>query len=172
MVLVAPPLAEERVGRSGRDVKLIPYHRFEIVSALPQSEALRAIASRIEERKWFRVTSMGAANDERFDGTVSGNKFNVTRIMGYRNSFAPVIEGEINEGGRFSRITITMRPSIIVVIFLGFFSAIFLSVVLGFGEVFAIALAAPFLVYGGLMAGFWFEASKLEQTFRKIFQAM
>lgn len=153
-------------------MKLIPYHRFEILSALSQTEALQAIASRIEERKLFRITAMSAANDERLDGSVTGNRFNVTRIMGYRNSFAPVIGGEVNEGGSFSRIVITMRPSILVVIFLGFFSAIFLSVFLGFSEGASIALAAPVLVYAGLMAGFWFEASRLEQTFRKIFQAM
>ncbi|MEZ5958194.1 MAG: hypothetical protein R3C27_13395 [Hyphomonadaceae bacterium] len=153
-------------------MKLLPYHRFEITSGLPQTEALHAIASRIEERRWFRITAMGSANDERFDGRVTGNGFNVTRIMGYRNSFAPVIEGEVNEGGRFSRITVTMRPSIIVAIFLSFFILVFFSVPVGMGSPFWPVLAAPLLLYAMVMFGFWIEANKLEPTFRKIFRAM
>ncbi len=172
MVLVAPALAEKRLGRGGRDVKLIPYHRFEIVSALPQIEALRAIASRIEERKLFRITAMSAANDERFAGTVTGNRFSITRIMGYRNSFAPVIEGVVNEGGRFSRVMVTMRPSIFVAIFLAFFFTIFFSITLGVGsEILWFALAAPLLMYAGVLFGFWLEANKIEQTLRRILKA-
>ncbi|MFN3464173.1 MAG: hypothetical protein ACK4X1_08850 [Terricaulis sp.] len=168
MVLVAPALAEERLGRGRRDVKLIPYHRFEIISALPQIEALQAIASRIEERKWFRITAMSAANDERFSGTVAGNKFSISRIMGYRNSFAPVIEGEISEGGRFSRIQITMRPSISVAIFLGFICLIFLPIFMVMAPVVLVAV----FVYAMVMLGFWVEANKIEQTLRRIFKAM
>lgn len=172
MVLVTPALAEERVGRSGRDVKLIPYHRFELTSAMSQTEALRAIASRIEERKWFRITAMGAANDERFSGTVTGNRFSITRIMGYRNSFAPVIEGEVSEGGSLSRVTVTMRPSIFVAIFLAFFFSIFFSIVLGAGgEILWFGLAAPLLMYAGVLFGFWLEANKIEQTLRRILKA-
>lgn len=153
-------------------MKLAPYHRFELTSALSQMDALRAIASRIEERKWFRITAMSAANDERFDGTVTGNRFSITRIMGYRNSFAPVIEGEVAEGGSFSRIIVTMRPSIFVAIFLAFFGLIFLTAFLSVAETFWIALAAPVLLYAGILGGFWFEANKTEQTLRRIFKAM
>lgn len=55
MVLVAPALAEERVGRGGCDVKLLPYHRFEITSPLRREEALAAISSRLEKRQWFAL---------------------------------------------------------------------------------------------------------------------
>jgi hypothetical protein len=114
---------------------------------MSRANVLAAMAARIEQRKWFRITAMGAANDERFDGTVAETGFNLTRIMGYRNSFAPVIEGEVSEGGSLSRVMVTMRPSIFVAIFLAFFFTIFFSVFLGVGgEVLWLALAAPLLM--------------------------
>lgn len=153
-------------------MKLIPYHRFEIVSGLAKAEALAAISSRLEKRKWFSPMGMNPKNDERFDGTVTDNKFNITRIMGYRNSFAPVIDGEVSEGGRFSRIQITMRPSIFVAIFLGFFCLIFLPIFMGIDGVWLPAVLVSLFMYGMTMFGFWVEANKLEQTLRRIFKAM
>lgn len=154
-------------------MKLIPYHQFEIMAALSRTDALAAIASRLEERKWFRVTAMGAANDERFDGSVTGNRFEFTRIMGYRNSFAPVVEGEVHDGGRFSRVVVTMRPSVIVFVFLPVFALIFFAAFFAIeGGAFWPALLAPVLIYAGVLGGFWFEANKIEQTLRRILKAM
>jgi hypothetical protein len=151
-------------------VKLLPFHRFEITSPLRREEVLAAISSRLEERKWFAVRMPGAQNDERFEGAVTADSFNITRIMGYRNSFAPVIDGKVHEAGRFSRIVITMQLHIVVLIFMVMFAVIA-------GAALAISSALPgvmmvALLYFVVLAAFWFEANKLEQTLRKIFQAM
>jgi hypothetical protein len=152
-------------------VKLLPYHRFEITSALPKVEALAVISSRLEKRQWLSPMGMNPKNDERFDGAVTDNTFNITRIMGYRNSFAPVIDGEVNESGRFSRIQITMRPSIFVFIFLAFCCFIFLPLFMGIdGVLLPVVLVSAFM-YGMVLFGFWLEANKIEQTLRRIFKA-
>jgi hypothetical protein len=169
--LVAPALAEERVGRGGRDVKLVPYHRFEITSPLKRDEVLAAVSSRIEERKWFRMRWPSSENDEKFDGSVTPNGFSVTRIMGYRNSFAPVIEGEVHDAGRFSRIVITMKPHIVVLLFLVMFAGIMMTGLIALGTALP-GIAMMVLLYVVVLGAFWFEANKLEQTLRKIFQAM
>ncbi|MGD9982463.1 MAG: hypothetical protein AB7H66_03585 [Hyphomonadaceae bacterium] len=152
-------------------MNLLPYHRFEITSPMKRAEALAAIASRIEERKWLRWRWPSVENDERFDGAVTETSFSVTRIMGYRNSFAPVIEGEVHESGRFSRIVITMKRHIVVLLFLVVFAGMMLAGL--------VALERPLpgvlmllLLYAIVLGAFWFEANKLEQTLRKIFQAM
>jgi hypothetical protein len=153
-------------------VKLAPFHRFDIISPLKRAEALAAVASRLEQRKWFRWRWPSAANDERFDGVVTESGFSVTRIMGYRNSFAPLVEGQVHESGRFSRIAVTMRPSVIVLVLLGVFAVIFSTVFISMDR--EMVLAGVFmlaLLYVMVLAGFWFEANKLEQTLRKIFQA-
>jgi hypothetical protein len=154
-------------------VKLVPYHRFEITSALKREDVLTAMASRVEKRKWFAARWPNSANDERFDGTMRASGFNVTRIMGYRNSFAPVIDGEVHDAGRFSRIVITMRPAYIVMVVLGFITLIFVTAFMaldGGSSLSGFFLMALFYVI--VLAGFWFEANKTEQTLRRIFQAM
>lgn len=169
MVLVAPPLAKERLGRSGRDVKLIPYHRFEITSRLKPADALAAIAAHIEERKWFRWDWPSASNDDRFSGEVTIDGFSITRIMGYRNSFAPVTLGEIHDAGSFSRIVIIMRPYIFVLIFCVFFATVSIA------SLAASAIPGTLMLvflYALVMGCFWFEANKQEQVLRRIFQAM
>jgi hypothetical protein len=171
MVLVAPALAEERMGRGGRDVKLVPYHRFEITSPLKREEALAAVSSRLEERKWFRVRWPSSDNDERFDGSVTQNSFNITRIMGYRNSFAPVVDGEVHDAGRFSRIVITMKPHVLVPALLPMLAIVLVAGLVSMGNIWP-GLAMMALIYVMVLGGFWFEANKLEQTLRKIFQAM
>lgn len=153
-------------------MKLLPYHRFEITAALSRTDALAAISSRLEERKWFSPMGMNARNDERFEGRVTDNTFNITRIMGYRNSFAPVTLGEVSDGGRFSRIQITMRPSIFVAVFLGFFSFIFLPIFMGIDGALLPVIAVTLFFYVMVMFGFWVEATKIEQTLRRIFKAM
>lgn len=90
--------------------------------------------------------------------------------MGYRNSFAPVIGGQVHETGRFSRIVITMQPHIVVLIFVVMFAGIAGTALTISGALPGVMMVA--LLYFVVLAAFWFEANKLEQTLRKIFQAM
>jgi hypothetical protein len=91
--------------------------------------------------------------------------------MGYRNSFAPVVEGEVHDAGRFSHIVITMKPHVLVLALLPVFAIVFMAVLVGMGNIWP-GLALMALIYVMVLVGFWFEANKLEQTLRKIFQAM
>lgn len=89
--------------------------------------------------------------------------------MGYRNSFAPVSEGEVHDAGSFSRIVIAMRPSLFTIMFCALFGLLALSsLIVGLWP------GAGMLVflYLMVMGGFWLEANKQEQTLRNIFQAM
>ncbi|OQW57453.1 MAG: hypothetical protein A4S17_04395 [Proteobacteria bacterium HN_bin10] len=172
MVLVAPALAEERLGRGGRDVKWLPYHRFEIMSPLKREDAVAALAAHTEAPRWLRFDWPSNTNDKRFEGEVTANGFNLRRIMGYRNSFAPAVRGEIDSAGAMSRINITMQPSVFVLVFLAiWYLAVFgmFTAAGGFlGVAFLFALA-PYLM---VMGGFWFEANKQEKTLREILRAM
>lgn len=150
-------------------MNLIPYHRFEITSRLKRADALAAIAAHIEERKWFTWSWPSSSNDDRLSGEVTVDGFSITRIMGYRNSFAPVTLGEIHDAGSFSRIVITMRPYIFVLIFCAFFATVSIAS-LAAGAVPG-TLMLVFL-YVLAMGSFWFEANKQEQVLHRIFQAM
>jgi hypothetical protein len=55
---------------------------------------------------------------KQYEGTVDRNGFEITRIIGYRNSFLPVISGRIKATESQTVITITMRLHLFVRVFL------------------------------------------------------
>lgn len=172
MVLVAPPLAEERLGRSGRNVRPVPFHAFEIVSSLKRQDALSALRAHIEPAKFFRVRWPNPANDKRFQGVISDSGFAISRVLGYNNVFAPLSTGTIEGAGVGSQIKVTMKPPLIVV---GFYLVILafgaIGIFVGGGDIGMVALVAAIL-YVLVMVGFWMEAGKQERTLREIFRAL
>lgn len=151
-------------------MKFLPYTRFEITSPLRREDALKVFAAHVEATKWFRWNWPNSANDTRFEGEMTASGFEVRRILGYRNSFVPVVRGEIESAGAMSRITITMRPLIIVIAFCALWCAAVVSMA-ATGEAWLSVAMLAFL-YVLVMGGFWFEASKQERVLREIFQAM
>lgn len=169
MVLGAPALAQGGMGESGRKVKWLPYHRFEIISPLKPQEALRAIATRTEPATLFRLEWPRERNEGRFQGAVTADGFSVTRIMGYRNSFAPVVRGVVKSGAHGSVIQITMRPHVFVSAFILLWCAVMIAVF--WSVAWYAGLATLVFMYAFAMGGFWYEAAKQEQTLRTIFKA-
>ncbi len=170
MVLGPPPLAEGSLDEGRRDVRLLPYHRFEITSPMKREDAFAAIAAHVEAVKWFRFGWPSQSNDNRFEGEVAVDGFSIRRVMGYRNSFAPTVRGEIQSVGAMSRVIVTMRPFIAVLVFCAVWSVAVLGFLLtpGIGAWFGMLMLAA--LYLMVMGGFWFEASKQERVLRQIFQ--
>lgn len=169
MVLGAPALAERGVAQGRRDVKWLPYHRFELTSPLRPAEAQAAMAAHIEPFKVFRITMPGSRNDARFEGEANANGFRVQRIIGYRNSFLPKVVGEISGDGRGSRIKIEMQPNPFVYLFAGLWVIVAVAAIIG-----QVYLVAPFMLlmlWGMVMIGFWLEAPKQERVLQEIFKA-
>lgn len=174
MVLGAPSLAEGSVDAGGCDVRLLPYHRFELSSPMKATDALDAMRARTEQVQWFRWRWPSVKNDDRFEGEVTASGFNVSRVLGYRNSFAPRVLGEVHSLGGMSRIVVTMRPHAAILIFLAVWTALF-----GVGLWFSGAGGSPWFaalmiiaVYLMTSGGFWFEANKQERVLREIFRAL
>jgi hypothetical protein len=170
MVLGASPLAERGVAESRRDVKFLPYHRFEFVSPLKPRDALAAMSAKTEPERLFRWRWPNAANEQRFEGTVGGDRFHVRRVIGYNNSFLPVINGVVHGQGAGSRIVVTMRPLVFAIAFVALWSVIALSML--FSPIWPATFFLLFFIYAFAMAGFWIEAGRQEQTLRKTFKAI
>lgn len=153
-------------------MKWLPHHRFEIRSPLDTGVALAALASHTEPENWFRFTLPNSANDERFEGQISGEAFHLRRVVGYRNSFLPVIDGTVGAARHGSVIQVRMRMFWFVYAFLAVWTMGALIMLASAGDVGLIA-GPLFLLFAYLMAmgGFWFEASRQEQTLRSIFKA-
>ena len=131
------------------------------------------MAAHTEPENWFRFSWPSSANDRRFEGEISADGFHVRRVIGYRNSFLPVIDATVRDAGRGSRVEVRMRPFYFVYAFAAIWV---LAVTIGFvtyGQLIGLVFAALMIlfVYAMTMGGFWFEANKQERTLREIFQA-
>jgi hypothetical protein len=177
MVLGAPALAEGSVEGCGCDVKWIPHHRFEIQSSLSSAAALDALRPHVEARRMFRVALLpSSANDKRFQGVVGADSFEITRIIGYRNSFLPQVSGAVRPSGSRSVIDVEMKlfaPVIILVLAIAALLLLVVGAAAASGDAIGLLslLLLPVLAYGGVLWGFWFEAEKQERALREIFRA-
>ncbi len=176
MVLGAPALAEGSVESSGGHVKWVPQHRFEIQSSLSPSAAIEALKGHVEARRMLRVGFPSSANDKRFQGVVGADDFQITRVIGYRNSFLPQVSGKVRGVGSRSVIDVEMAlfaPVIILVIAIMAMLLLIVGVVAFEGDVLGLVslLIMPALAYGAVLWAFRFEAEKQERALREIFQA-
>lgn len=155
-----------------------PWHKFEIRTRLTLQQARAALAAHVEEVKWFRWTMPSSANDKRFTGRVEDDSFEIRRILGYRNSFAPMSRGTISTVGRGARIDVRMTLHPFVAVFIGVWSTGVLFALVAFAtagseRIYALLplLMLAFL-YAMTLLAFWFEANKQERALREIFQAI
>jgi hypothetical protein len=164
---------------------LAPFERLTIETPLPPEEVRQRLAEVIEPRRMFRFFS---GNHKPYQGELNDYRFEVTRIIHYRNSFLPVIKGEIRSGLGGSVIDITMHPHIFVIIFmiiwLGIAGSIFFGMLWAMlvaiwqskGEslegLVGILFPMGFLMFGYLlvMGGFKFEAMKSKIFFQALFR--
>ncbi|MEG4505297.1 hypothetical protein QUA81_16050 [Microcoleus sp. F6_B4] len=76
---------------------LIPFESLTITTSLTFSEVLHRLDEVVTTPKLFRVTlPFGSPPAKPYEGTISGKKFKINRIIIGRNSFIPIIEGDIH----------------------------------------------------------------------------
>lgn len=69
----------------------------------------------------FRMNGFfGSSNHKPYEGFIDVNSFNITRIIGYRNSFIPRIKGQIEKSINGTTIRIKMRLHPLVLAFMTF----------------------------------------------------
>ena len=84
-----------------------PFRKFEFSTPISPAHAARVLQEIVERpRKWGWPTS-----DKRgyFEGKVAGSRFKINRIIGYQNSFVPIIEGNFRRDGLQTIVTLSMR---------------------------------------------------------------
>ncbi len=114
-------------------MRFLPYDCFTIKTRLSTDEVIIIIHGFVETKKWIWKWS---SNHKPYMGEVNKDKFRIIKVNWYRNSFLPLISGEILPSLDGSIIRVSMRP---------------------FGEVIAFMLLLfGFLWYGLLnMIGDW-----------------
>lgn len=76
------------------------------------------LADNVEPRKITRWSIFGKREEKPYQGEVNGTRFKIERIIHYRNSFLPVITGQISTHLDKTVISVRMRPAISVLIFM------------------------------------------------------
>lgn len=96
-------------------MKFFPYENYNLISPLKPEEAIKKLAVVVVTSGPATLLSASKA-DKYYQGKLAGSGFKVSRIIGYRNSFRPLIKGEIQDAAG-SEIHIKMRMHKAVLIF-------------------------------------------------------
>jgi len=93
----------------------LPYTKYTIKTGLSPQEA-EAQLNQITDKRKLRFGL--SRNHKAFEGKVENGRFNINRIIHYRNSFLPIVIGEIKDDLDVTRIEITMRLHLAVLVVL------------------------------------------------------
>jgi hypothetical protein len=96
----------------------LPYERVVLRTKVPADELMRRLAMEVEPRKSFRSPFAGHRT---YQGELTGTTFNVARIIGYRNSFLPMLKGRVRPDGTGAVLEATLSLHPVVLGFMVFF---------------------------------------------------
>ncbi|MBT3315404.1 MAG: hypothetical protein HN390_12420 [Anaerolineae bacterium] len=158
--------------RQEDNMKFLPYEDFEIKTSFSPYDSVNRLKKVTGSKRhfWFWQTPKTS-----YQGKIEGNQFEISRSIGYRNSFLPIIKGKVRSDLGGSSITISMQLHILVMVFMIFwlgsvgFSFItsldwvvydFLTT--GQADFFSLLPPAGMFLFGYLltMGGFKFEVRK------------
>ncbi len=159
---------------------LIPFERRVVRSRLPVAEAIAALQAQVEPARMFRFSIRDA---KAFQGNIEGYGFRITRVIGYRNSFLPIIVGTFEPAPDGCVVRIQMRMHIAVMIFCAVWLSFLVPILIGFimasvagrpGFGLTVLMPVGMLVFflGLTNGGFWVEANKQKKMLQDIFQGV
>jgi hypothetical protein len=157
-------------------MKLLPFENIDYETKLTFEEIRSRLAADIEPRKLFRFSTNPR---KKYEGHLHGNRFEIRRIINYRNSFLPNITGTIEDNGVMRTVNVQMILPFFVLLFLCVWSGALLLAMTTFlvrqiasgkfdaGILFVLLILL--VGYALTMAGFTYEASKARAYFDQLF---
>jgi hypothetical protein len=135
----------------------VPYQRLVIHSPFAPSEFVARLQAEVEPLRLFRNPL--SRNHKPYEGGVAGDRFEIERIIQYRNSFVPLVQGQVLAGSSGSRIEVTLRLRWLIVVFMGIWFgglaigwlALMSRVILGRGAGLSIVAVSVMLGFGYLL---------------------
>lgn len=97
---------------------ILPYEKYVLVSRLTPAEIGQRIEATIEPRNTSVFKAFSRNSTKPYEGEYVGNRFNISRIIDYRNSFLPNISGHIIPDAGQTKIAVTMQLSPFVLVFM------------------------------------------------------
>jgi hypothetical protein len=158
---------------------LWPYQKLVFNSPLSREDLTRRLAREVSKSRWG--FAFFERREELFEGTITGESFKISRIIRYRNSFLPVIQGNFSPTAKGVRVDVTLRLHGGVLAFSVFWlSFVVLRIVadaselvrsrqLGQGSLIPFGMLAFFYLLVTLSFGF--EARKARKLLSEVFEA-
>lgn len=147
-------------------MRAIPFARWSLESARPAAEVSARLEQLVEPRKLLRL----GKGERPFQGEVNPERFQISRIITYRNAFLPQIIGQVVPTPQGSRLTAMLRLNLVTLAILStwFIFLAFIGVgvwlVRGPTDPGAWGPLAIFAVgYFITLAAFWFEAKRARE---------
>ena len=159
-------------------MKLLPTELIIYKTHLSVSEVINTLAENVEPVK-YRFFSNNPSRI--YEGNIQGNIFKINRIIGYRNSFLPringVVSGELDGTAVKVKMNIHPAAAVFIAVFFSFFlfgwmialASAILNGKFEIGLLFGIVLIL--FPYALTMGGFKFESLKTKENLKELFQA-
>ena len=143
---------------------------------LPENQVIERLQDCIAPKKDFSLFDRynNTSNGKLYEGNISGQTFEVSRIINYRNSFLPVITGNITQENNATIIKINMRLHKFISAFLLIWCTAFaggMIFLLTQDVGFTFFYVMPFVVLIVFFGAFKFEVNKSKKDFQQIFEA-
>ena len=163
-------------------MKVFPSENLTLISQLSKVEIYDKINSITGKERDFKTFSFG--HNKQFEGIISVDSFKITRILPYRNSFLPIIYGQIKTFNSGSKIMLDAKMGKFQLIFfaiwtilLGLLSlASIFFIVMEFinaeSQIWTFIVPIMFLVgYGYMQISFSKETQKTKEILIQLLQA-
>ena len=158
-------------------MQLIPLKTFTYKSNLTIEQAVNSLEYNVETPKFFSFFSARKA----FEGTINGNKFSLKRIISYRNSFRPTVEGKIISKNNKTIIKVTIRPTIVSLVIMMFIlpaAFVMLQILICFhitktfpsGDIDFYFFVTCFIIYIPIIIPFNYERYRINKSLKRIFR--
>jgi len=98
--------------------KLLPFEEIVYRSKLNKEELVARLQNEIEAEKSFSFGANRFSYSKSYIGKISDNRFEIKRAINYRNSFLPVIKGEIRNDLNGSKILVKMNLVELIKVFM------------------------------------------------------
>jgi hypothetical protein len=168
-------------------MKYLPFENFVLTTSLPVDEVRNRLTNNIEPKKGSFIAASKTKTSKLYEGSILNNTFKIYRIINYRNSFLPVITGEISQDWGKTEIKVKMKPTIFTMIFMAIWLgitgsvciAVLVAAILTFKDIFrdgfspVILIPYGMFIFGYLLVtlGFKFESSTSKKFLKTLFEA-
>jgi hypothetical protein len=168
-------------------MKYLPFENYVLTTNLSVDEVRDRLANNVEPQKKASISSSKQNTSKPYQGSIVNNSFKIFRIINYRNSFVPVISGEISQAYGKTEIAVKMKPVLFVLIFMAFWIGtvgvicvcILVMAVLEFKDLIQNGFSPPILIPFGMFIfgyllitlSFKYESSTSKEFLKDLFEA-